>query len=253
MENSINEKTKNALLKLGLSEKEIICYISLLEIGRASILDISRKSGLNRVTTYSAIDNLKKRGLIAETKKGKRKLFIAEDPDTLEKIVEEKKANLKLDEKMLKNLILPSLKNINVQQKNIPQIKFFEGPNGIYKVYDSYVLKSRDVIGCGSYDSVMKISSWDVEKRYISEMKKRKIFFRGILEDTEMNHKFDEISKGVMHNKFLPEGERVSADILAFGSMVALISYEKKVATLIEDESIAKSIRMYLEFMWERL
>ena len=253
MNAKINEKTHKALLKFGLSEKEIICYTSLLEIGSASILDISRKSGMNRVTAYSAIDELKKKGLIAETKKGKRKLFIAENPDALKSVVEEKKIKLKLDEKMLKNLILPSLKNINVQQKNIPRIKFFEGLDGIYKIYDDYVLESVDVIGCGSYDSVMKISSFEAEKKYIGEMKKRKIFFRGILEDTEMNHKFNEISKGVMHNKFLPSGEKVSADILVFGNTVALISYEKKVATLIEDESIALAIKMYLEFMWERL
>lgn len=56
-----------------------------------------------------------------------------------------------------------------------------------------------------------------------------------------------------MHNKFLPKGEKVSADILVFGSMVALISYEKKSATMIEDESIAQAIKMYLDFMWERL
>lgn len=253
MENIINEKTKNALLKLGLSEKEVICYITLLKMGKGSILNIARVAGLNRVTTYAAVDMLKKKMLIAETKKGKRKLFIAENPDELKNIIEENKRDIKVKENILNNSILPALKAININQENKPQIKFFEGLEGIYKVYDSYVLKSRDIIGCGSYDSVMKISSWEVEKKFISELKKRKIFFRGILEDTETNHKFDEISRGVMHNKFLPSDEKVSADILVFSNTVALISYEKKIATLIEDESIAKSIRMYLEFMYERL
>lgn len=249
----ISEKLQKALLQLNLTQKEIACYLALLEAGSSSIQDISRFAGINRVTVYAAIEELQRKGLVSETKKGRRKLFVAEDPESFKNILEEKKSKIKGEENMLNNFILPTLKAINVRQENKPQIKFFEGLGGIYKVYDDYILKSANVLGCGSYDSVMKVSSWDVEKKYIGKMRQRKTFFRGILEDTEMNRKFNEISKGVMHNKFLPEGQKVSSDILVFGSMVALISYEKKSATLIEDESIAEALKMYLEFMWERL
>jgi sugar-specific transcriptional regulator TrmB len=253
MKKNISENLKKALLQLNLTEKEITSYITLLEQGALSIQDISRNTGINRVTTYAAIEELKQKGLVSESRKGKRKLFVAENPESLENILQEKKDKLKHEENILQNIILPSLKAIDIHQENKPQIKFFEGLEGIYKIYDDYILNSSDVIGCGSYDSVIKVSSWKVEEEYIQEMRKRKILFRGILEDTETNRKFDALSKGVMHNKFLPKGEKVSADILVFGSMVALISYEKKSATLIEDESIAESLRMYLNFMWERL
>lgn len=253
MKKNISENLKKALLQLNLTEKEIVSYLTLLEQGASSVLDISKNTGINRVTTYSAIDELKQKGLVSESRKGKRKLFVAENPENLENILQEKKHQLRQEENVLQNIILPSLKAINIHQENKPQIKFFEGLEGIYKIYDDYILKSPNVIGCGSYDSVLKVSPWKIEKEYIEEMRKRKILFRGILEDTETNRKFDEISKGVMHNKFLTKGEKVSADILVFGSMVALISYEKKSATLIEDESIANSIKMYLGFMWDRL
>lgn len=249
----VAEKLKKALLQLNLTEKAILCYIALLESGSSSIQAISRLTGVNRVTIYAAVEELKKKGLVFETRKGRRKLLVAESPDELKTILEEKKEQLRAEEKILENFILPTLKAVDMRQENRPQIKFFEGLEGIYKIYDDYILKSPKVLGCGSYDSVMKISNMEVEKKYIEKMRQRKIFFRGILEDTEMNHQFDEISKGVMHNKFLAEGARVSSDILVFGSMVALISYEKKSATLIEDESIAQAIKIYLEFMWERL
>jgi len=253
MKKNISENLKMALLQFDLSEKEIGTYLVLLEQGALSVQDISKNTGINRVTTYAAIEELKQKGLVSESRKGKRKLFVSENPDNLENILQEKRNKLRHEENILQNIILPSLKAIDINQENKPQIKFFEGLDGIYKVYDDYILKSTDVIGCGSYDPVIKVSPWKVEQEYIKEMRKRKILFRGILEDTETNRKFDEISKGVMHNKFLPKDEKFSADILVFGSMVALISYEKKSATLIEDESIAKSIRMYLEFMWDRL
>lgn len=249
----VAEKLKKGLLQLDLTEKAILCYVALLESGSSSIQDISRLTGVNRVTIYAAIEELKSKRLVFETRKGRRKLLVAESPDGLKNILEEKKNKIGEEEKILENFILPTLKAVDARQENKPQIKFFEGIEGIYKVYDDYILKSMNVLGCGSYDSVMKVSGWEVEKKYIEQMRKKKIFFRGILEDTEINRKFDEISKGVMHNKFLPEGKKVSSDILVFGSMLALISYEKKSATLIEDESIAEALKMYLEFMWERL
>jgi len=253
MKKYISENLKKALLQLNLTEKEIAAYLILLEQGALSVQDIAKNTGVNRVTIYSAIEELKTKGMVSESRKGKRKLFVAENPEGLENILQVKRDKLRREENILQNIILPSLKAININQENKPQIKFFEGLEGIYKVYDDYILNSSDVIACGSYDSVIKISSWKAEKEYINNMRKRKILFRGILEDTEINHEFNEISKGVMHNKFLPKGEKVSADILVFGPMVALISYEKKSATLIEDESIAKSIKMYLDFMWNRL
>lgn len=249
----IPENLTKALLQLNLSEKEIATYLVLLENGTLAVQDIARQTGINRVTTYAAIDELKSKGLVAESRKGKRKLFVAENPETLKNLLKQKEDLLAKEMASLENIILPALKAININQQNKPQIKFFEGADGIDKVYDDYILNSVNVIACGSYDSVLKVSSREAEKEYINEMRERKILFRGILEDTEINRKFDILSKGVMHNKFLPKGEKVSADILVFGSIVALISYEKKSATLIEDESIAKSIQMYLRFMWEKL
>jgi len=249
----IADKLKKALLQLNLTEKEIMSYITLLEIGSASVQDIARYAGMNRVTVYAAIDELKQKALVAESKKRKRSLFIAERPEGLREIIARRKELVNKEAKAFDSFILPTLKAIDVNQENKPQIKFFEGLKGIYKIYDDYILNSRQSIGCGSYDSVMKVSNWEAEKKYIEVMKEKNIFYRGILEDTPINRKFNAIAKGVMHNKFLPEGQKVSADILVFGNMVALISYEKKTATLIEDQSIAASIKFYLEFMRERL
>ncbi|MCX6763972.1 MAG: hypothetical protein NTZ97_04595 [Candidatus Moranbacteria bacterium] len=249
----LSEKLKNALSQFNLKESEIITYVALLEIGTATIQEISRQTKINRVTTYAAIDKLKDAGLVAGSKKGKRLLFVAEDPEILRSIINRKSQQLEQNKEALENLILPTLRAIDISEEKRPQIKFFEGLNGIYKVYDDYVLKYKDVVSYGSYDSVLKVSSEKMEIDYFSELQKRKIFFRSILENTELNKKFAGLSKGVMHTKFLEPGLKVSADILIFGSTVALISYDTVVATLIEDESISKSMKMFFEFMWERL
>jgi HTH-type transcriptional regulator, sugar sensing transcriptional regulator len=248
----IGDKAKKVLLQLGLSESEIGIFLTLLQDGPSSVQDISRASGINRVTIYSALNTLERKGLVAETKKGSRRLFVAERPEELKLIVEEKEEEIKKTNLDLQNLVLPVLKAIDLNQENKPEIRFYEGLEGIYKVYES-MLEAKDIIGCGSYDSVMKVSSWKEEEKYFHRIKNKKVFYRAILEDTPTNRKFAEVAKGIAHFKFLETGVKLSADIHAYGDSVALMSYEKVTATVIRDESIAKSIRTLLEFMWERV
>src|SRR5512133_1594384 len=122
---SVPDKIKKALLQLGFTEKEIATYVALLELGASSVQDISRKTGVNRVSIYDAVDELKAKGLVAESRKGKKKLFIAEDPDGITELIQAKKARLREEENSLQNTVLPILKAINIRQENKPQIKFF--------------------------------------------------------------------------------------------------------------------------------
>lgn len=249
----VSESLEKALLQLNLTEKEIATYAVLLERGGSSVQDISLISGINRVTTYAAIEALKEKGLVAESRKGKRKLFVAENPGSLANLIADEREALERKEKIFKHDILPALQAININQEKRPQIKFFEGASGIATIFDEYILKASSVLDCGSYDTALKVSTKEKELKYIEEMRKRKIVFRAMLENTPLNHEFAEAGKGVLHVKFLPTDLKISADILIFGSSVALISYEKATGTLIEDSTIANALKMYLEFMWERL
>ncbi len=249
----ISENLTKALLQLNFTEKEILTYLSLLENGASSVQDVSRTTGVNRVSVYSALDELKQKGLIAESRKGKKKLFVAESPDNINQLIEKKREAVKKEEALLQNTILPILKAIDINQENKPQVKFFEGVDGINKIFDEYILKSHEAINCGSYETAIKAIPAKMEEKYFENIKKQNVFYRMILEDTPLNRKFAEIGKGATHTKFLPPEIKLSADIVVSGNLTALISYDKITATLIEDKSIAETIKTYLEFMWERL
>jgi len=249
----IPAKLMLALSQLKLTEKEIQTYVCLLEAGKAAIQGIARETGVNRVSIYAAIDELKEKGLVSESRQGKRRVYVAESPEELLEILRKKKEEISKHEDMLQNVIMPMLKAINVRQENKPQIKFFEGAEGIDRVFAEHFMRGTEMINCGSYETALSVMSEEIERDYFQEIKKRKIFYRMILEDTPLNHKFAELGKGAAHTKFLPAGTKISADIVINGAVTALISYARKTATVIEDESIAQAIKMYLDFMWERL
>lgn len=249
-----SENLTKALLQLNLTEKEIMSYLVLLQKGALSIQDISHSTGINRVTTYAAIEELKQKGLVAESRKGKRKLFVAEDPESLENIIIEKRERLKREHESLENVILPMLKAMNIRQENKPEIKFFEGIDGISKLYDEYMPRFGEVINCGSFDKALEVYSEKDESEWLSLMEKKKIFLRMILEDTPLNRKFAKMAGGKSYAKFMPVESKIPSDIAILGtSKTALISYDKMTVTLIEDESIAQSFKAYLDFIWERL
>jgi len=62
------------LEKSGLSDKEALVYLSLLELGGAFPSKIAEYSGLNRSTVYMVLLNLSVRGLVNEIEK-KNKFF----------------------------------------------------------------------------------------------------------------------------------------------------------------------------------
>jgi sugar-specific transcriptional regulator TrmB len=247
------QKLETALLQLKLTEKEVLTYLALLENGASTVQDIFRFSGVNRVSIYAALDELKTKGLVAESRRGKKKLFVAESPENLERLIAKRREETKVEAHLLQNTILPMLKMIDINQENKPQIKFFEGREGIEQVFEQYILKHHSVINCGSYETASIAVTEKEELAYFQEIKERKIFYRMILENTPLNRKFALAAKGIIHTKFLPAETKISADVVISGSVTALISYDRKTATVIEDASIAQAIKMYLDFMWERL
>jgi len=86
---------QNELEKLGLDDKEIQVYLSLLEIGEANIAKITKKSGVKRTTVYNAIESLKGKGLVSSTMRKQSTLYVAEDPRKLEQGLNEKLLSLK--------------------------------------------------------------------------------------------------------------------------------------------------------------
>ena len=73
----------NQLKNLGLSDNEAKVYTAMLELGPATVLEISAKAGVNRPTTYVQVESLKKMGLVSTQTKGKKQLFIAQSPEQL--------------------------------------------------------------------------------------------------------------------------------------------------------------------------
>ena len=126
----LNINMEQALIKLGLSDKEAKVYLATLELGEDTVQNIGKKAGVNRATTYVILEKLMSLGLVSSVEHDKKTKFIAERPAELENIIEEEKRAVEgrhkhLDEAMSQLMALYNTK------KGKPIVRFFEGADGL--------------------------------------------------------------------------------------------------------------------------
>ena len=135
------ENLYEQLIGLGLSDYEARIYETLLITSPLSATAIAKKCNLSRSSIYTTLGILSEKGLVGTSYKNSVKQFVAEDITELETlVVKEKKAaekKLQLVEELKKSL--PQLR----RAIHIPNIIFFEGQEGLKKIYLSMMRQAE--------------------------------------------------------------------------------------------------------------
>ena len=118
------------LQSLGLSDKEASVYLAALELGSDTVQRIAQKAKVKRVTTYVVLQTLLKKGLVSKIDKGKKTLFVAEEPERLSRFIDQQILDLSQRKNSLKGLVR-ELRLINNISPNKPTVRFFEGREGV--------------------------------------------------------------------------------------------------------------------------
>jgi sugar-specific transcriptional regulator TrmB len=93
------------LKKLGLKEKEVKVYLAGLEVGPNSIKNIAEKVKIPRPTVYEIVKKLEEKGLFVETKKGKKRVFIAQSPSQILRFLRIKKREIEEKEREFTRIV----------------------------------------------------------------------------------------------------------------------------------------------------
>jgi HTH-type transcriptional regulator, sugar sensing transcriptional regulator len=239
---------QNELEKIGFHPKEAQLYLALLELGEAHIVDISRKSGLKRTTVYNILDSLKKRGLVSENKKGKKVLYIAEDPHSIGEDIKEKEA--------LFHKTLPELMSIANFMEKKPAIRYFEGINGIKEVYkDELKFGDSELLAwwAEGYEIFGDEFFYDY---YVPERIKRKIWTRAITPDNEKMRKYNQENEQQLRQVRLAGLDPIFAEleISLYGkNRTSIKSFQEKFALIIESKALYNTLKNIFELQWKSL
>ncbi|MFA6227568.1 MAG: helix-turn-helix domain-containing protein [Patescibacteria group bacterium] len=241
----------NELKKIGLSDKEAKVYLATLELGQASVQDISKKAGVNRPTTYVILDSLIKKGLCSTyAGKDKKVRYIAESPEMIISALELEKAEIEEKQKMINDL-MPQLRAIYNKQENKPVVRFFEGKEGLRTmVQEQMSSKSQLIRAFFSLDDLRKVySAEEVNKAYqdrvASKTKTKAIFTLKEGEDRAHPSPLDERLR-ISADRF-----PINCDIAFFDNKVRIASLKDKLnGVIIEDKNIYETFVSLFELAW---
>lgn len=243
------EKT---LEKLGLSDKEIKVYLSVLSLGGSSVRKIADSSGINRGTTYDILKHLMELDLVRYYQEDKKQYFIAEDPEKLTKALEKKKTELD-DVKSEIEDIIPQLKSLYDNAEHKPVVKYYEG-NGAVKIILEDVLHSFDKNSQKEYyvysSSAIKKYLYEVYPEFSEERIKEGINVKVISIGPG-----GEI-RGLDSRKWMSKKDSAPTYTLIYNGKVAMISVDKNnkpLGIVIEDDNIYQTQKMFFEFIWNKI
>jgi len=241
----------NELKKIGLSDKEAKVYLATLELGQASVQDISKKAGVNRPTTYVILDSLIKKGLCSTyAGKDKKIRYIAESPEMIISVLELQKKEIEEKQRMIDEL-MPQLHAIYNQQENKPVVRFFEGKDGLRTmVQDQMSSNSKIIRGLFSLDDLRKVyHQEEINKAYQDRVnKKTKVKVMFTLKEGE-----DRVQPNSLDERMKIPADRfpINCDIAFFDNKVRIASLKDKLnGVIIEDKNIYETFVSLFELAW---
>lgn len=243
------QQIKETLIKTGFSENESAVFLALLELGKGTVSQITRKASLNRTTGYDILDSLVSKGLASVSGKEPKQEYNAESPDKLVFILEKQaqEAENKISE--IKKII-PDLKSIhNVRGR--PKVRFYEGVNGLKDVYEDTLTSHEEILAYANVDQ-MHQTLLGYFPKYYKERTEKNISIRAIIPDSPVGrNRAGEDEKEKRETALVPiEKYNFSPEINIYDNKVMIASWREKLGIIIESAEIADAMKKIYELAW---
>lgn len=249
MKKVLQSETEKILLDTGFSEKEIAVYVALLSLGKGIVTKISRTASVSRTTTYDVLDSLVERGLVRVSGKEPKQEYVAEEPEKLERLVQEEIENKKVILNKIKDIV-PELRSVHKEGER-PKIKFYEGLDGLIEVYDDTLTAKEPIVAYASYEDMEPLIPKYFESYYKRRVKNN-IFARGIVPETPMaiEHKRKD-EEEMRELTLIPKDKfNFTPDIEIYDNKVMIASWREKLGIIIESHEIADAMKKIFELAW---
>lgn len=244
-----NLDLQKSLEFIGFSGKEVVVYLALLELGKGTVTQISRKAGINRPTGYHVLASLAQKELVKASGKEPKQEFVAESPDQIEKMLLEK---IKNDQAFINEAkkIIPELKSIhNVSDR--PKVSFYEGREGLERVYEDTLTSAEPIRAYASVEN-MHLGLPNYFPEYYKRRAGKGIAIRAIVPDSETGRERKSFDIKEKRETALVPKEKFDfiPEINIYDNKVMIASWREKLGIIIESTEIADAMKKIYELAW---
>lgn len=248
--NMKNAKLLETLKDIGLDETEAQIYLTSLSLGPTTVLKIARNSDIKRTTIYGVIESLKNKGLMKIELKGLKQLYIAENPEKLEDILDNRKREFSAK--------LPSFMALYKLEGGESSIKYYTGLKDMKKVYLSTI---DDIKRGGEYLVITNEEKWfelDPEfwmKEYIEVRAKLPCKTRLISQDSKTAREHEKFQANYNEQfKIFKNEVSLNIDMVLTPNKLVIVDLLPPLTTLvIENKNIIELQKQLFEIIWRSL
>jgi sugar-specific transcriptional regulator TrmB len=238
------------LKSIGLDEKEAQLYLVGLSLGSAPASEYAKLSKLNRITSYNALEEMVQKGMFTMERKMRSKWYAPVAPEYLS--IEARKNAESLER------VLPELRSLQGAKHRSPHVRFFEGWEGVRKVYEDTLMASGELLNFAN--SAVVRSFWPgYDEEYVAARVKRGIHLRGIAPDDAAGRKVHgEDRQRLREIRLVPAKDfDFQNEINVYDHKVAICSFDSGLrgnadmfGVIIESKEVAETQRQIFEMAW---
>ncbi len=245
-----NSELKLALQSLDFSEKEATVYIAILELGKGTVSQISRKAGINRTTGYEILDSLINKGIVNLSGKEPKTEYAVEPPEALVTYFK-KEADLAKERINKTQSLSPQLLRVYATQDR-PRIKFYEGIEGLKHVYEDTLTSSETILAYASVEDVNSgIPNYFPE--YFKRRSAKNIHIRAIFPETPLAYERSALDMDEKRESLLVPFDKYNftPEINIYDNKIMIASWKEKLGIIIESKEIADVMKKIYGLAWE--
>lgn len=243
----IKKDLKNKLTFIGLSDKQSDVYLSALELGPCSILQIARSTDIKRSTIYGIVEQLEHKGLISIQIDGSKKKYEALPPKNLEIHLEKQKQEL--------ISCLPELETLYNTHSHKSLIRVYRGKESMHTAYAwmlENIKQKDDYLGFGGLEDWHNtdpefFSTWPIKRREKNQSGKS-LFF-----DSPMAREYKKNEVNYRTSiKILPAKRKFKAiKLISTNFMFIHKTGLPEIVFVIENPAVIDMYKEMFELMWE--
>ncbi len=247
--NSLNEE--NILKQAGLSEEQAVTYEALLEKGPQKASILANWTGIKRGLTYKVLEQLENMGLVEKKGgTGTVAVFYPAHPSILLDKMDRDKKNLEL----AKNMVSLGLGNLTSKYNLLsgkPNIRFFEGEDGILNITGDFPKEEKEIKQIIDISAALNEFK-DETLNYLNKRVKLGISKKMLLSDNLENREYAKKGSELTEFRFLPKNFPVPTSFQMYENKLTILTLkeDKKIGIIIEDPDIYKAMESLFNSLW---
>ncbi len=245
-----------SLTDIGMTGDQALVYKTLLSSGPSKAFRLAFQSGLKRALTYKVLGQLEELGLVESRNVAEEKVatFFPTHPSNLEELINKKKTSVAVAENAFTNIVMDLTASYNVANKK-PNVRFWEGIEGINRVHDDIILENTNILIFRSAFDKTSENLTELIEENVRRRARKGIRTRAITPPVDPKNKSITLGsdeKNLVERRLIDvEKFNLPAQIIVYGNKVAITSYKDQLmTTIIENNNIRDSVAILFELAW---